>query len=343
MPELVVSRDPREEADRKKKEEFEKLKLRHDLGNKYLQYVRQVNERVPVEKRKEMDMKRFKPREVPKHMKSRKYLDDIARSFDEPKEVVFQKDLIRNLKPNGTDGKNALLENIKNYDTNMKLKEVRMRYNADSKHAGNDLGDLYIDSIESKLKILDTEINTKKVKAKHQEDEANYIAGSLGNGNTKNLQNHSSAPKSARENMDIVHTEKTTNSMKPTDSIKPANNPVAINPSTTSITPSIVIKAPVATGLPLETTSQVTNQQVKTQPSNSLPLVASPVQLVSKPVASPEQKITSPTQNPQSLTQNKQTGPTGPNIQSSIAKPEIKPGNSTILPRDPLKPTQPVV
>ena len=48
---------------------------------------------------------------------------------------------------------------MKNYDSQMNLKEIRMKYDADQNHNGNELGDLYVNSIEHKLKILDSEIS----------------------------------------------------------------------------------------------------------------------------------------------------------------------------------------
>ena len=151
----------KEEADRKRKAEFEQLKLRHELGEEYLRHVRKLNEKMPVAKRKEMDEKRFNQLPIPKHMKNRKYLDDIARQFTEPKESVFQKDLVKKLNPTASsDSKNAVVENMKNYDEQMNLKETRMRFGADQKHGKQELGDLYVNSIEHKLKILDSEIST---------------------------------------------------------------------------------------------------------------------------------------------------------------------------------------
>lgn len=288
LPE-ITSRDPREEADRKKREEFEKLKLRNELGDKYLMHVRQINEKIPLDKRKEMDMKRFQPKEVPKKMKSRKYLDDIARKFEEPKDVVFQKDLIKKLKPDGTDSKNALIENIKNHDTNMKLREVRMRFNADSKHQVNgELGDIYINSIESKLKILDNEIKLKEGKKKVQPQEDTYGAQSYYNdypddnhyGATQELSNSApidnghisdpqdpNGPPTKRSIQDAP-----ANPASGVTATKPANT--AANPTTTATTTPAQPTTKTGTSGALPTTTTVTQPTTTTTPA--LPTATNP-------------------------------------------------------------------
>lgn len=149
---------------RKKAEEAEKIRLRYELGNKYLSHVREVNANISPEKRRRLDEKRFKRmKQIPRNRKNRKYLDKIARKFDEPHEVVFQKDLIKNLKPTAnSEAKSAFIENVRNYDSQIRLKETRALYEANKRNQDEDLGDVYINTIENKLKILEEQTTPEK-------------------------------------------------------------------------------------------------------------------------------------------------------------------------------------
>jgi hypothetical protein len=71
---------------------------------------------------------------------------------------VRQKDLLKDLqKGKNTESRNALLENIKNFDSQMDLKEKSLKYVGSKGTSEKDLTNLYINNIESKLKLLDND------------------------------------------------------------------------------------------------------------------------------------------------------------------------------------------
>jgi hypothetical protein len=114
-----------------------------------------------------MDEKRFMHmKSVDKPKKSRKYLDQIAREFKDPREVVVQKDQFRKLNPtSNTDSHNAFLHNVKYFDEKLIDHETKLRYKATKEDLGLDLGDKYINSIQSKLTILEKETKAKEKSA----------------------------------------------------------------------------------------------------------------------------------------------------------------------------------
>lgn len=187
--EIASLRDIKEEAQKKRKDEYEHHRLMHNLGKKYLEEIRHQNLKVTPQKRKAMDEKRFaKNINVPKKMKSRKYLDDVAREFKDPIEVVVQRDLMKHLNPtSGTDSKNAFIKNMKYFDDKLEDQETKVKYEAGKKDATLELGGMYINSIESKLKVLEKESN---IPHKHDKKEKTEAAG-LGTSllSNKNLNN----------------------------------------------------------------------------------------------------------------------------------------------------------
>lgn len=169
-PEAVSLRDIKLEADRKRKEEADKQKRMHELGNQYLSHVRKLNEKTTPEMRVALEKKRFETLQAPtpRNRKNRKYLDDIAREFTEPRDVVFQKDLLKRLNPSvSSAAKGSYIENVKNFDTHIELRALRERYGVPDKHTkGADVGDLYVTSIANKLDTLQKEVGIKEAKKK---------------------------------------------------------------------------------------------------------------------------------------------------------------------------------
>jgi hypothetical protein len=135
-----------------------------ELGKKYLDEVRHQNVNVTPQARKMMDEKRFMQlKSVDKPKKSRKYLDEIAREFKQSRDVVVQKDQIKKLNPTrNTDNHNAFLHNVKYFDDKLIDHETKLRYKATKEDLGLDLGDKYINSIQSKLTVLEKETKGKE-------------------------------------------------------------------------------------------------------------------------------------------------------------------------------------
>lgn len=160
-PGSVPQLTPREavaEDVKRRKELYPDPRARYDHGNQYLEQVRHMNRNITNEKRKEMDERRFFQPAPQKITKSRKYLDDVSRQFKDPREFVRQKDLLKDLqKGKNTESRNALLENIKNFDSQMDLKEKSLKYVGSKGTSEKDLTNLYINNIESKLKLLDND------------------------------------------------------------------------------------------------------------------------------------------------------------------------------------------
>jgi hypothetical protein len=169
VPKQITSlRDIKEEAEKRRKDEYEHHKLMHELGQKYLEDVRRQNMNVTPQTRKVMDEKRFaQMRSVDKPKKSRKYLDQVARDFKDPREVVVQKDLMKKLKPTtNSDSHNAFVHNVKYFDERLVDQEIKVKYKAGKQDLGLELGDKYINSIQSKLNVLEKETIVGKKDAK---------------------------------------------------------------------------------------------------------------------------------------------------------------------------------
>ena len=133
---------------------------RYKHGNQYLEQVHHMNHGITAEKRKEMDERRFFQPQAPKQTKSRKYLDAVSRQFKDPREFVRQQDLLKDLQKGQTsESRNALLDNIKNFDSQMDLKEKSLKFVGSKGSAEQHLTDLYVNNIESKLKLLDRDAN----------------------------------------------------------------------------------------------------------------------------------------------------------------------------------------
>lgn len=163
-PEAVSLRDIKLEADKKRKEEADKQRRMHELGNEYLAHVRKLNEKTTPEMRVALEKKRFETLQAPtpRNRKNRKYLDDIAREFTEPRDVVFQKDLLKRLNPSvSSAAKGSYIENVKNFDEHIELKALRERYGVPEKGKAADVGDLYVTSIANKLDTLQKEVGIK--------------------------------------------------------------------------------------------------------------------------------------------------------------------------------------
>lgn len=167
-------RDIKLEAEKKRKEEYEHHVLMHDLGKRYLEEVRLQNMQVTPEIREKMDKKRFeRMKSMPKQVKSRKYLDDVAREFKDPRDVVFQKDLTKSLKPTlNSDSHNAYIHNLKYFDNRLDAGETKLRYKAGGQEIGLELGDRYISSIQGKLHKLEKEIEKKVGTSDHPAQDA---------------------------------------------------------------------------------------------------------------------------------------------------------------------------
>lgn len=162
--EAISTRDIKLEADKKRKAEYESIKRRYELGEKYLEEIRSQNALVPESKRRELELKRFEAnRRIPKPVKDRKFIDQVRRYYVEPKEIVAHKDLLKNLNPTkSSDSKVAVLKVVESLDSQIKQKEMRVKYRADQKHSDNNLGDMYISSIQTKLDLLETQTKKKK-------------------------------------------------------------------------------------------------------------------------------------------------------------------------------------
>lgn len=168
--EAISTRDIKVEADKKRQAEYDSIKRRYELGEKYLEEIRAQNALVPESKRKELELRRFEARRrVPKPAKDRKYIDEVRRYYVEPKEIVAHKDLLKNLNPTkSSDSKVAVLKVVESLDSQIKQKEVRVKYKADQKHQENSLGDMYISSIQTKLNLLETQAKNKKPSKKNK-------------------------------------------------------------------------------------------------------------------------------------------------------------------------------
>lgn len=141
---------------KRRRDLYPDARSRYEHGNQYLAQVHRMNSNVTTEKRKEMDERRFFQPAVPKQTKSRKYLDEVSRQFKDPREFVRQQDLLKDLqKAHNSESRNALLANIKNFDSQMDLKEQSLKFVGGKGSAEQHLTDLYVNNIESKLKLLD--------------------------------------------------------------------------------------------------------------------------------------------------------------------------------------------
>lgn len=236
IPKQIVSlRDIKEEAEKKRLEEFEHHKLMHEIGKRYLEEVRHQNVNVTPQARKKMDEKRFMHmKSVDKPKKSRKYLDQIARDFKDPRDVVVQKDQMRKLNPTrNTDSHNAFVHNVKYFDEKLIDHETKLKYKATKEDLGLDLGDKYINSIQNKLTVLEKETNLKLKDANKDQlggkkpDQANPVPGKS-DGTTKTPANPDSKPKDAqpskpdpKDNKDPKDPKATDNKTNPTGTTAP--------------------------------------------------------------------------------------------------------------------------
>lgn len=169
VPKQIMSlKDIKEAADKRRKDEYEHHKLMHELGKRYLDDVRHQNMNITPETRKKMDEKRFlQMKSVEPQKKSRKFLDQVSRKFNDPRDMVVQRDLIKKLNPtSNSDSQAAFLHNVKYFDEKLIDQETKLRYKATREEAGLELGDKYINSIQNKLNILEKEANIDKKKDK---------------------------------------------------------------------------------------------------------------------------------------------------------------------------------
>ena len=162
-PDSVPQLTPREAAAqdvKRRRELYPDARARYEHGNQNLAQVHRMNSSVTAEQRKEMDQRRFFQPAEPKQAKSRKYLDAVSREFKDPREFVRQQDLLKELrKAQNSEDRNALLANIKNFDSQMDLKEQSLKLVGGKGAAEQRLADLYVNNIESKLKLLDRDVS----------------------------------------------------------------------------------------------------------------------------------------------------------------------------------------
>ena len=160
---ILTPRDMLIEDVKRRKNLYPDNKAVYEHGNQYLDHVRRLNRNMTLEKRKELDEKRFQTiqnsMKTVKPPKSRKYLDQISRQFSQPKEFVQHKDLLKELQvKQDSRSKNAMIENIKNFDNHLDLKERSELFNNKNKNGDNSINDLYISNIQNKLSILDKHV-----------------------------------------------------------------------------------------------------------------------------------------------------------------------------------------